>query len=625
MAAELVSGALLSAFLQVAFEKLASTQFADFFRGRKLDEKLLGNLNIMLHSINALAHDAEQKQFTDPHIKAWLFSVKEAVFDAEDILDEIDYEITRCKVEAESEPQTFTYKVLTHELFSKLKFLRVLSLHGYSDLKEVPDSVGNLKHLRSIDLSCTLIQKLPDSICLLYNLLILKLNHCFYVEELPSNLHKLTKLRCLEFENTKVTKMPMHFGELKNLRVLNMYCVDRISEFSTKQLGGLNLYGRLSINDVQNIVNPLDALDANLKNQHLHLELNFTLRLVPSRLRGLMEGLLSSLKSLEIMGLEGIVSIGAEFYGSDSSSFRSLETLKFYNMKELEEWECKTTSFPRLQNLHIYLCHKLKGLPNQLLHLKNLDIGCCDKLVISINKMFASSLQLLTVVNMPSTNYDFLEAMEINSDCVHFTIFPLDFFPNLRVLRLSWCQNLKGVSQEHAHNHLKVLGIGDCPQFESFPSEGLSAPWLQILSIRGAENLELMPKRMQFLLPSLTDLVIIDCPKVEMFPDEGLPSNLKTMSLSSLKLIASLRDTLGSNTCLERLIVEKLDVESFPGEVLYACSLLRKDMKKIVITLCSSYILGKTRGQAGSSKGPRKTSTPEREIEAKGVMKCKCF
>ncbi|QCD95304.1 hypothetical protein DEO72_LG5g3398 [Vigna unguiculata] len=115
MAAEVVGGALLSAFLQVAFDKLASTQFVDFFRGRKLDEKILGNLNIMLHSINALAHDAEQKQFTDPHIKAWLFSVKEVVFDTDDLLVEIDYEITRCQVEAESQHQTFTHKAFGHD------------------------------------------------------------------------------------------------------------------------------------------------------------------------------------------------------------------------------------------------------------------------------------------------------------------------------------------------------------------------------------------------------------------------------------------------------------------------------------------------------------------------------
>jgi len=111
MAAELVGGALLSAFLQVAFDRLTSPQLLDFFRRRKLDEKLLANLNIMLHSINALADDAELKQFRDPHVKAWLFAVKEAVFDAEDFLGEIDYEFTRCQVEAQSQPQTITYKV----------------------------------------------------------------------------------------------------------------------------------------------------------------------------------------------------------------------------------------------------------------------------------------------------------------------------------------------------------------------------------------------------------------------------------------------------------------------------------------------------------------------------------
>ena len=140
MAAELVGGALLSAFLQVAFDRLASAQIVDFFRGRKLDEKLLSNLKTMLHSINALADDAELKQFTDPHVKAWLFDVKEAVFDAEDLLGEIDYELTRCQVEAQSQPQTFTYKVSnffdsTFTLFNK---------KIESEMKEVLENLENL-------------------------------------------------------------------------------------------------------------------------------------------------------------------------------------------------------------------------------------------------------------------------------------------------------------------------------------------------------------------------------------------------------------------------------------------------------------------------------------------------
>ena len=46
MAAEFVGGALLSAFLQVVFDRLVSRQVLEYFRGRKLDEKLLNKLKV---------------------------------------------------------------------------------------------------------------------------------------------------------------------------------------------------------------------------------------------------------------------------------------------------------------------------------------------------------------------------------------------------------------------------------------------------------------------------------------------------------------------------------------------------------------------------------------------------
>ncbi|KAK8469945.1 hypothetical protein PHAVU_004G015666 [Phaseolus vulgaris] len=165
------------------------------------------------------------------------------------------------------------------------------------------------------------------------------------------------------------------------------------------------------------------------------------------------------------------------------------------------------------------------------------------------------------------THYDFLEEMCIVGGCDSLRIFRLDFFPKLRLLQLRSCQNLRRMSQEYAHNHLMYLYINDCPQFESFLGEGLSA------TLIGNENLKLLPKPMQILLPSLTRLHMIDCPKVEMFPDGGLPLKVKDLSLSSLKLIASLRQTLDPNTCLESLSIEKLDVECFPDEVLLPSSL----------------------------------------------------
>ncbi|XP_040993324.1 putative disease resistance RPP13-like protein 1 [Juglans microcarpa x Juglans regia] len=84
-----VAGLLLSPFLQLFFERVASREFVDFFRIRKLDGRLLKRLEIALLSANAVLEDAEEMQFTKPMVKLWLDELKDAVYDAEDILDEI--------------------------------------------------------------------------------------------------------------------------------------------------------------------------------------------------------------------------------------------------------------------------------------------------------------------------------------------------------------------------------------------------------------------------------------------------------------------------------------------------------------------------------------------------------
>ncbi|KAL6329310.1 hypothetical protein AAG906_016202 [Vitis piasezkii] len=52
-------------------------------------------------------NDAEVKQFTNPSVKNWLALLKEAVYNAEDILDEMATEAQQCKIEAaEAQPGT---------------------------------------------------------------------------------------------------------------------------------------------------------------------------------------------------------------------------------------------------------------------------------------------------------------------------------------------------------------------------------------------------------------------------------------------------------------------------------------------------------------------------------------
>ncbi|KAG4947328.1 hypothetical protein JHK87_043335 [Glycine soja] len=539
-------------------------------------------------------------------------------------------------------------KMSIHELFSKLKFLRVLSLSHCLDIEELPDSVCNFKHLRSLDLSHTGIKKLPESACSLYNLQILKLNHCRSLKELPSNLHELTNLHRLEFVNTDIIKMPPHLGKLKNLQVsMSSFNVGKRSEFTIQKFVELNhVHERLSFRELQNIENPSDALAADLKNNTRLVELEFEWNshrnpddsakerdvivienLQPSKHLEMLSirnyggkqfpnwlsdnslsnvvsleldncqscqhlpslGLLPFLKNLEISSLDGIVSIGADFHGNSTSSFPSLERLKFSSMKAWEKWECEAVigAFPCLQYLSISKCPKLKGdLPEQLLPLKRLEISECKQLEASAPRALELKLELeqqdfgklqldratLKKLSMRAySNYkealllvksDTLEELNIyccpslgmvdcdcemrDDGCDSQKTFPLDFFPALRTLELNGLRNLQMITQDQTHNHLEFLTIRTCPQLESLPGS-----------------------------TSLKGLTIYHCPRVESFPEGGLPSNLKKMHLykCSSGLMASLKGALGDNPSLETLGIIEQDAESFPDEGLLPLSL----------------------------------------------------
>ncbi|KAG2669020.1 hypothetical protein I3760_14G015400 [Carya illinoinensis] len=94
--------AFLSASLSVVFDRMASPEVADFMQGRKQTEKLSRKLKTAMRSVNAVLADAEEKQLTDPLVKDWVDDLKDVLFDAEDILEEIATEALQRKLDAES-------------------------------------------------------------------------------------------------------------------------------------------------------------------------------------------------------------------------------------------------------------------------------------------------------------------------------------------------------------------------------------------------------------------------------------------------------------------------------------------------------------------------------------------
>jgi len=407
------------------------------------------------------------------------------------------------------------------ELISNFKFLRVLSWRWRF---EVPSSIGDLIHLRSLDLSGTYIERLPDSTCSLYNLQELKLNDCAYLKELPVTLHELSNLRRLELMGTTLTKAPLCLKKLKSLHVwMDKFEVGKSSEFSIQQIGELDLHGALSITNLENIANPCEA---NLKKTHIeglslqwnlewnnddsikerevfenlqpsrhlkHLSINgyggtqfphwlsnnYLSNVVSLTLKNCKHciwlpslGLLTFLKHLTIDGLDWIGRIDADFYANSSSAFASLETLSFTDMKEWEEWQCMIGSFPSLQSLSLTNCPKLKGqLPDKLCHLKKLTVNDCGQLEASIPRIIQ-----IQCMNMKPLSFDMTGPPHI-SDTLEYLV--IDSCPGMNI------------PVNHCYHSLVELNIGHgCDSLTTFPLDLF--PKLGKLRLQECRNLQMI-------------------------------------------------------------------------------------------------------------------------------------
>ncbi|KAB1224839.1 putative disease resistance RPP13-like protein 1 [Morella rubra] len=301
-------------------------------------------------------------------------------------------------------------------------------------------------------------------------------------------------------------------------------------------------------------------------------------------------GQLPSLQDLSIVGFDGVVVVGSEFYGNDSPSIKpsgALRSLTFERMLNWEKWflfgKNEGGAFPNLASLYISDCPKLTGgLPINLPSLATLRISKCPQLVASLPRAPA-------MLNVGLTHCNGVQLKELPSGMQKLTMEGFDALESLpeeivgynsylQKLIIKNCSSLVSFTFPRGglHSSLEKLELIDCDSLKSVSLGFL--PKLYKILIQGCRNLEsiTVPEQheddgtMNFN-SCLQELRIKGCSSLVSLPRGGLRSALKILEIEDCMKLEL--PTPLDYSFLERLQLYKCDsIRSVPLDLLSSLS-----------------------------------------------------
>ncbi|KAJ4776689.1 Disease resistance protein (CC-NBS-LRR class) family [Rhynchospora pubera] len=385
--------------------------------------------------------------------------------------------------------------------FSEAQKLRALELE-FNGYPQSHISFVNLKHLRYLSLNNGRFEKLPKSICFLYNLQNLTLLNCCHLSELPQNIGNLVSLEELIIcGSLRLQMFPVSLWNLKALRKLNLTSL-KLEELPL-DIGNLVNLEELIIRQCFNLrmlpmslcllkvlrmlclckCFKLEELPPNM-GDHTNLQL---LRIEETKLSSLPPRLKKNTRTIEVIDqrhgrmkgwLEYFVDFGGTLVLSGLSCVRNFENFYRANLASMKHLHCLILTW--LDGIKIDECY------GNVIHL-------CINSDSNANSVedFDDQSRSLMIYLQPHPNLKELQmegypGLEFSSwirnpslcasleqikliDYNYIASLPFGGLYNLKYLKLDSCFNMKVIREGSLPLVLEVIDIWNCKNLTCVP------------------------------------------------------------------------------------------------------------------------------------------------------------